>query len=148
MIQNINDGCIPFRLGLDSAHAGPLAYWDTQWIWCTGDLVLHQTFSLIVSLHFVHFVKLQRENIKEDGDKVKLLHVDNEQLDKKAECVCVNMYYSCCGDINLFTHSHCGDSPSFWGQSGVYLLTGAALKLVTQTQPDEFFMMKCKIIMR
>ena len=34
-------------------------------------------------------------------------------------CVCVlagmrlNVYYSCCGNINRFTQSHCGDLPSF-----------------------------------
>ncbi len=31
--------------------------------------------------------------------------------------VCVDMYYSCCGDLNLFTQSHCGDSPFSWGQN-------------------------------
>ncbi len=31
-------------------------------------------------------------------------------------CVCT-MYYSCCGDINLFRKSHCGDSPPLWGQN-------------------------------
>ncbi len=27
------------------------------------------------------------------------------------------MYDSRCGDLNLLTQSHCGDSPSFWGQN-------------------------------
>ncbi len=30
-------------------------------------------------------------------------------------CVCI-MYYSRCGDINLFTQPHCGDSLLLWGQ--------------------------------
>lgn len=32
-------------------------------------------------------------------------------------CMCVDVYYTCCGDINLFIQSHCGDSPSLWGQN-------------------------------
>ncbi len=35
-------------------------------------------------------------------------------------CVCARRcghVYSCCGDINLITHSHCGDSPPIWGQN-------------------------------
>ncbi len=37
-----------------------------------------------------------------------------QQLCPKKYCT---MYYSCCGDINLFTQSRCGDSLPLWGQN-------------------------------
>ena len=32
-------------------------------------------------------------------------------------CVSVDMYNSYCGDITLYTQSHCGDPLSLWGRN-------------------------------
>lgn len=64
-------------------------------------------------------LKIKCNEIKRD---VELLGLRPEPVNLQNQnpcpvCVCVNMFYSCCGDMYMFTHTHCSDSTYFWGQN-------------------------------